>query len=155
MGSPLDFGRIGGWVAAHSKKNTLVCLASVADPTITLADVYDGQVSAMEFRRNFGPHDAIDWTNLKREVEAIHRDTGHDMVKWDLEASDSFSSNSLYLKLCSGNTLIYLKEMWRTRVPLKIRVFLWQMIRGRLPSSDNIAKRLGPSDGRLLSVRGA
>ena len=32
-------------------------------------------------------------------------------------------------------------------MPLKIKVFLWQMFRDRLPSSNNVAKRNGPSDG--------
>ena len=32
-------------------------------------------------------------------------------------------------------------------MPLKVRIFLWQLMRKRLPSSDNIARRKGPSNG--------
>jgi hypothetical protein len=46
------------------------------------------------------------------------------------------------------------KESWRTRVPSKVKVFLWQLIRGRLPSSEQIAKRHGPSDGRCALCSG-
>jgi hypothetical protein len=28
----------------------------------------------------------------------------------------------------------HFKEVWRMRVPPKIKIFLWQLIRGRLPS---------------------
>jgi hypothetical protein len=31
--------------------------------------------------------------------------------------------------------------------PIKIRVLLWQLIRGRLPSAEQVARRNGPSDG--------
>jgi hypothetical protein len=36
---------------------------------------------------------------------------------------------------------------WRMKVPPRIKVFLWQLIRGRLPSCEQVAKRHGPSDG--------
>jgi hypothetical protein len=45
------------------------------------------------------------------------------------------------------------KDVWKTRVPPRIWVFLWQLIRGRLPSSDQVAKRMGPSNG-LCSLCG-
>jgi hypothetical protein len=45
------------------------------------------------------------------------------------------------------------KDVWKTRVPPRIRIFLWQLIRGRLPSSDQVAKRMGPSNG-LCSLCG-
>ena len=32
-------------------------------------------------------------------------------------------------------------------IPLKIKIFLWQMFRNRLPTSDNVAKRNAPADG--------
>jgi hypothetical protein len=40
-----------------------------------------------------------------------------------------------------------LQESLRTHVPPKIKVFLWQLIRNRLPPSVQVAKRNGPSDG--------
>ena len=44
-------------------------------------------------------------------------------------------------------------SIWKINVPLKIRIFLWQMMRKRLPSSDNIHRRHGPSNG-LCSLCG-
>ena len=32
-------------------------------------------------------------------------------------------------------------------MPLKIRIFTWQLLRNRLPSGVEVAKRLGPGDG--------
>jgi hypothetical protein len=44
----------------------------------------------------------------------------------------------------------HFKEVWQTRVPPKIKVFLWQLIRGKLPSSEQVAKRHGPSNDRCV-----
>jgi hypothetical protein len=46
-----------------------------------------------------------------------------------------------------GAAVTSFKEVWRTKVPPKIKIFLWQLIRGRLPSGVQIVKRQGPSNG--------
>ena len=37
--------------------------------------------------------------------------------------------------------------VWSIRVPLKIRIFMWQWIRGRIPSGVEVRKRNGPGTG--------
>ena len=37
--------------------------------------------------------------------------------------------------------------MWSIRLPLKIRIFMWQWIRGRVPSGVEVRKRNGPGSG--------
>jgi hypothetical protein len=61
-------------------------------------------------------------------------------------ASGAYSTRYMYLSL-SGATITNFKDMWRMRVTLKIKVFMWQLIRGKLPCSEKIAKRTGPSNG--------
>lgn len=39
------------------------------------------------------------------------------------------------------------RGLWKAGIPLKIKIFMWQMFRNRLPTSDNMAKRNGPSNG--------
>ena len=45
-------------------------------------------------------------------------------------------------------------KIWRIHVPLKIRIFLWQLIRKRLPTNDNIRRRRGPSNGQCALCGG-
>jgi hypothetical protein len=80
-------------------------------------------------------------------------DAEEDAVSWSLEASGRYSTRSTYLALSQGANVTSFKDVWKTRVPPRIRVFLWQLIRGRLPSSDQVAKRMGPSNG-LCSLCG-
>lgn len=53
----------------------------------------------------------------------------------------------MYAKLTEGAALDIARGLWKAAIPLKIRIFLWQMFRNRLATSVNVAKRNGPSDG--------
>jgi hypothetical protein len=101
----------------------------------------------IRFRRTFGTSEVVEWENLCRIFDLHPHSMGEDQVSWGLEPSGTFSTHSLYLRLSQGATVTFFKEVWATRVPPKIRVFLWQLIRGWLPSADQVAKRHGPSDG--------
>jgi hypothetical protein len=71
-----------------------------------------------------------------------------DEIKWALELSGGYSTSSMYMRLSHGAAVTHFKDVWRMKVPPRIRVFLWQLIRGRLPSCEQVAKRHGSSDGR-------
>jgi hypothetical protein len=43
-----------------------------------------------------------------------------------------------------------MKEVWHSKIPTMIKNFICHMIRGRLPSSDNIWKRHVPSNGECI-----
>ena len=38
--------------------------------------------------------------------------------------------------------------MWEAKLPLKIKVFSWQLALDKLPSALELASRMGPSDGK-------
>jgi hypothetical protein len=77
-----------------------------------------------------------------------------DDVSWALEASGGYSPNSLYLQLLQGANITHFQEVWIMKVPPKIKVLLWQKIRDRLPSGEELAKRNDPSVGRCALSRG-
>jgi hypothetical protein len=101
----------------------------------------------IQFRRQFSLAESVEWDNLCREVQALPVDEQNDRVSWALDNSGIFSTRSVYHGLMQGATVTHFKEVWRTRVPPKIKIFLWQLIRGKLPSCEQVAKRMGPSDG--------
>jgi hypothetical protein len=103
------------------------------------------------FRRYFGLLEAVEWDNLMRELSSTSE--GVKEVAWCMEPSRAYSARSMYLRLLQGATVTHFKEVWRTRVPPRIRVFLWQLIRGKLPCSDQVAKRNGPLNGECSLCR--
>jgi hypothetical protein len=54
------------------------------------------------FRRNFGPEDVEQWTQLVQILNGASFDSEQDKVSWRLEPSGSFSTRSMYKALCAG-----------------------------------------------------
>jgi hypothetical protein len=101
----------------------------------------------IRFRITFGTDEMVEWENLCRIFDLHPFAEGEDQVIWALDPSGVYSTHSMYLRLSQGAAVTYFKEVWRTRVLPKIRVFLWQLIMGKLPSAEQVVKRQGPSDG--------
>jgi hypothetical protein len=100
------------------------------------------------FCRQLGLNELVDWENLCREVQGLLIEEENDEVSWSLEPSGRFSTRSMCLNLSRGAKVTCFKEVWRARVPPKIKIFLWKLIRNRLPSCEQVAKRMGPSNSR-------
>jgi hypothetical protein len=43
-----------------------------------------------------------------------------------------FLARPIYLKLCQGTTTIHDKDVWKTKLPLKIKIFVWQMVQNKV-----------------------
>jgi hypothetical protein len=74
--------------------------------------------------------------------------TDVDQVKWALEPGGKFFVSSLYRKINQGPSLPQEKLIWKAKLPLKIKIFLWQMAKGKMPTNDQIQRRHGNLDGK-------
>jgi len=63
-----------------------------------------------------------------------------DKVKWLLTKSGSFSVKSLYHYIIARVVVFPFKILWRLRIPLKVKAFVWLVIKGRI-LKDNLSKR--------------
>jgi hypothetical protein len=70
----------------------------------------------------FGLAEAVECDNMCREIQALPIGNHNDEVSWPLEASRVFSTRSVYLSLSYEAAITHFIEVWRTRVPPKIRV---------------------------------
>ena len=52
-----------------------------------------------------------------------------------------FSVKSHYLGLINQNTPSLNKDLWKIKIPLKVKIFLWYLRRGVVLTKDNLAKR--------------
>jgi hypothetical protein len=67
---------------------------------------------------------------------------GQDKVVWALEKSSEFSTKSLYNCLTHGGVKDKLNDiLWKCKVPLKVKVFLWQAWHNKLPTAESLVKR--------------
>jgi len=64
-----------------------------------------------------------------------------DSPVWTWEKSGNFSVKSFYYSLCRDQTTMPNKHIWKARVPLKIKVFMWLSQQEAILTKDNMAKR--------------
>jgi hypothetical protein len=89
----------------------------------------------IRFRRQFVLPELVEWDNLCREVQGLPLGDHEDTISWSLEPLGVYSNRSMYLSLSQGATVTCFKDLWKTRVPPKIKNFLWQLIRSRVSAS--------------------
>ncbi|KAE8814193.1 abc transporter g family member 37 [Hordeum vulgare] len=98
------------------------------------------------FRRPLGPAEVQEW-ELLQEVVPLPASSARDSVSWSLSPSGEFSVSSAYLALCRMPVLPWISPLWKAPLPLKIKIFVWQLLRDRLPSGTEVLKRHGPGNG--------
>jgi hypothetical protein len=102
----------------------------------------------IRFRRTFSQPASEEWSLLQTILDITTLDQGQDKIVCGLDPSGEFTVNSMYNKLSQGASVAHFKDLWAAKLPLKIKIFYWQLALGRLPSSELIASRHGPASGR-------
>jgi hypothetical protein len=121
------------WTGNGPLRDSFPRLFEVCDnPFATVAGVRIAGGWHIRFRRAFGLAETVEWSNLCRIFDLHPFASGPDLVSWGLEASGEYSTNSIYHRMSLGAVVTHLKDVWKIRVPPKIRIFLWQLLRGRL-----------------------
>ena len=93
------------------------------------------------FRRSLSPAEFEEWQRLTALFPSLS--TARDSVIWPLSSSGRFSVKSLYSKHVGGTPTNRFSQVWKARLPPKIKIFLWQAFGRWLPSADQIRKRNG------------
>lgn len=137
-----------GLLVYSCSASTLLFSASVQTPSILVSQAFRGDGWFILFGRSFGLEKMVQWNALTVEIDEMELGQVTDMVSWSLDHSHQFIPKALYLKLSQLVSAVHFRDVWSVALPLKIKIFVWQMIRNRLPSSDQIMKRHRPSDGR-------
>jgi hypothetical protein len=80
-------------------------------------------------------------------------DNRADKVVWAPEKKSLFTTKSMYHFLNDrGATSRVAGFIWRSKVPLKIKFFLWQLHNNKLQVAANLAKKGWKGDKSLLSL---
>lgn len=112
------------------------------DPNILLSDCFQQGRLEITFRRQFGDTEKTEWDQLGVETESFTLGEGIDVPVWALNNHGSFTTKSLYRFLSYGGVTNRNAEMiWSAKIPLKIKIFLWQMLHDRLQSADCLTQK--------------
>lgn len=61
------------------------------------------------------------WCKILTEVENLHLVNGRDLVQWKFGCNGHFSVKSVYQAMTASETGSYNKNMWKGKIPAKIK----------------------------------
>ena len=64
-----------------------------------------------------------------------------DQLRWKLTKNGEFSVKSMYFDIINASVIPSSKHVWKVKVPLKIKVFMWFVHKQVILTKDNLAKR--------------
>jgi hypothetical protein len=113
----------------------------VAHRNVRVADVLSQPTLNITFNRILRGSTWENWLSLVERLMEVQLNDQPDSFCWNLTTSGKFSVKSLYTDFMSGHTRFLKKYLWKLKVPLKIRIFMWFLNRKVLLTKDNLAKR--------------
>ena len=94
----------------------------------------------ISFRRDLlGPRLAA-WNDLLSRLEVIQLSDEPDTFRWKLHQNGKFSVKSMYDAMVHNEVPIDNRKLWKLKIPLRVKIFLWFMNRGVILTRDNLAR---------------
>ena len=108
-------------------------LAACEQKEIRVADVIAPHGLHLSFCRSFGPREIEQWGELKIKVAGVSLRSEDDVGFWSLYKNSHYSSKSLYREILHPGFLdLRMRDMWKTYMPSKVKIFAWMCCRGRI-----------------------
>uniref|UniRef100_A0A8I7B2B0 Reverse transcriptase zinc-binding domain-containing protein n=1 Tax=Hordeum vulgare subsp. vulgare TaxID=112509 RepID=A0A8I7B2B0_HORVV len=138
--------RLDPWLDGEPLRLRFPMLFAICgDPAALVSTIAREDRWHVAFRRPLGPAEVHEWEVLQQLVP-LPVLTGRDFVSWGLSPLGEFSVSSTYFALCRVPVLPWLSPLWKAPLPLKIKIFVWQLLRDCLPSGTEVLKRHGPGN---------
>ena len=122
----------------------------VSHPGCVVGDCWVDQDWVVQFRRALSSEEFQRWTMLYDELQLFSIDENiPDKVSWALDKTKMFTTKSLYRFLSNrGMPSRVAGIIWKCKVPLKIKFFLWQTFNNKLPVGLSLLRRGWKGDGK-------
>jgi hypothetical protein len=64
-----------------------------------------------------------------------------ELFQWNLTTSGIFTVKSFCLNLLNGHIVFLKRYIWKTKFPLKIKIFMWFLHKKVIVTKNNLVKR--------------
>ena len=81
------------------------------------------------------------WSHLCHRLMNVHLGDTPVMFVWRLTSSGVFTVKSMYEDLMNEHARFLRTYLWKLKIPLKIKIFMWFLNRKVLLTKDNLARR--------------
>jgi hypothetical protein len=119
------------WIGDKPLKDTYPSLYHIVrDKHVTVSRVLSSRPLNISFRRSLVDNNLSHWLQLVARVSNIVLVDNKDYFKWMLTKSGFFTVRSLYLHDIDTHTSFQHRKIWKWKMPLKIKIFLWFLQKG-------------------------
>ena len=108
---------------------------------VSVATVLGSVPLNIQFRRSVIGERWDRWLHLVRRLMEVNLSDVPYTLQWKLSRSGVFLVKSMYTDLINTGTIPRTVHIWKVKVPLKIKVFMWFVHKGVILTKDNLAKR--------------
>lgn len=98
------------------------------------------------FKRWLDEHNQRCLVELGDKLMGVRFNQDRDKPVWKWEKSDKFSVKSIYTHLSSNGIDRSFKHLWKAKIPLKIKIWLWLIWHNAIATKDNMKKRQWEGD---------
>jgi hypothetical protein len=86
------------------------------------------------------------WYELAGKLNYVNLEGGKDIPIWNWTASRKFSVKSVYLELTKRDAAPSYSEIWKAKIPEKVKIFMWPVAQGSILTKDNMVRRKWQGD---------
>jgi hypothetical protein len=127
---------------SHLRVNFHKIFSICEEPNMSVAKGAELQWQ-MGFRGVFGDDEMEEWTQLQALVEGAIIGGERDTILWGLSPWKKSTTSSLYKFLTSGGVSCRMaKKVWKCKIPLKIKVFVWKVLQDRVQTAQQLKNRM-------------
>jgi hypothetical protein len=110
------------------------------DKDISVNKVLSSNFDALSFRRRMIGNLQVLYDELVALCANYTLSVQEDRVKWCM-GNKGFTVNSLYKKNSIDQATVPYRFLWKSKLPQKIKVFIWLVVRNKILTKDNLIKR--------------
>jgi hypothetical protein len=110
------------------------------DKDISVNKVLSSNFEVLSFRRRIIGNLSVMFEELLGCCNNHSLSDQDDIIVWCL-GKKGFSVNSLYKKKISDQVAVSYKFLWKSKLPQKIKIFIWLVVRNKILTKDNLKKR--------------
>jgi hypothetical protein len=129
------------WCSTNPLKDMFPALFDICNEQhITVADA---AIMGWRFsyRRWLPPDLVIQEAGLSQLLNQTHLSQVKDSPRWKWSKKGNFTVKSVYKQISGGGRDRSFRHLWKSRIPLKIKIWLWLIWHNAIATKDNLLKR--------------
>jgi hypothetical protein len=115
--------------------------AIVRNKKAVVLDVFRTTPLNVAFRRSLVGNNLVAWLQLTTTVVNTQLTDQRDTFEWSLHQHGRFTVWSMYRALIMPHITPRRHPIWKLRISLKTKVFMWYLIKNIVLTKDNLAKK--------------